>query len=489
MSIFGNNYDVFISYKSKNVDIARLITDQLIASGKKVWFAEYQILLIDRDRFQEAINKGIRECKYGIALTNNDYADSEFCEKEMVQLLQFCGAENIIEIMIPDESKTHQKYEQLKKNPAHIFAGDVDETLNFVAQNTGWKIAPFIQAARNLGEDIFEGNCLGETYTIDVTGWELIDKSFHGGGPCYVRNVEGLDVFWNLQYGEDYSPRAYEARLRLSQKNDRALYEELCHYANRYFGEYKPGSRITAVHLLFIEGSSNFAITYHDGNFWKRRYSIMFLHPETYRVAEFVFTFQFPGSFKQYCRCVALMDDLVLTLNWGKKKKEAKERITKPPPMRSSQKESRISRIIEDQPMAYKFYNEGLSLAKQGHLEEAIAAWKTVLNYTTLIEMRGAVLFNMGRAYEKLDDEKQAIKCYKQSAETNPQQFNALCNLGTIYRRKSQPKEALNYFLEAANRNPNDSITINNIILCYEELGNYVEAESWSIKLSRLKPS
>ena len=30
MSIFGKNYDVFMSYKSKNVGVARLITDQLI---------------------------------------------------------------------------------------------------------------------------------------------------------------------------------------------------------------------------------------------------------------------------------------------------------------------------------------------------------------------------------------------------------------------------------------------------------------------------
>ena len=103
MDIFGKKYDCFISYKSKNVVVARQIADRLVASGRKVWFAEYEVLLYNRDRFPEEIERGLRDCKYGIVLTNDDYAKSEYCRSELVRLLEFCGPERTLEIMIPSE--------------------------------------------------------------------------------------------------------------------------------------------------------------------------------------------------------------------------------------------------------------------------------------------------------------------------------------------------------------------------------------------------
>lgn len=316
MRLFGKRYDAFISYKSRNVDTARLIADRIAASGKSVWFAEYQVLLVKRDRFQEAIDKGIRKSRYGIALTNDDYAGSVYCNNEMAQLLDACGPSKILEIMIPHEPETHIKYRQLKESPSHKYTGNADDALKFVAHNTGWKIVPRMPPAHSAGIDLFEGDCLGGPYSIDVSGWELVSPSFHGGGPCYVRSLEGKDLFWNLQHGEEFSREAYEARIRLTRETEDRLYRDLCRYANRYFSMYKPGAKVAGVHLLLMSGASHFAVTYKDGHFWKRRYSIMLKRPGSSKTAEFVFTFQFPGKFKDYCRCVEVMDNLVKTLEW-----------------------------------------------------------------------------------------------------------------------------------------------------------------------------
>jgi len=488
MGIFGKKYDCFVSYKSKNVDVARLIADRLIASGRKVCFAEYQVLMTDRHRFQEAIDRGIRECQYGLALTNNDYANSVYCEAEMVQLLRFCGPKKVIEIMLPSEPMTRRKYPQLEESPAHVFTGDVDDALRFVGQTLGWKIAPRIKIAPESTKAFFEGQCLGGAYTIDVAGWELLDKSFHGGGPCYVRKVDGFDVFWNLQFDEEIDPRVYEARLGIDQQDERALYDSICAYAHHYFSDLKPGSRVTGAHLLYFKGHSQFAVTYYDGRLWKRRYSLMLLHPETHRAAEFLLTFQFPGAFQQYCRCVELMDALVMTLRWGESQERPKKDVREIPTVRPSERDDRLHRIIEDQPMANKLYQEGLSLAKRGQLKDAIAAWEKVLEYTTLVELRGATLYNMGRARERTGDMESALRCYRQSAETNPQQFNALCNMGSIRLRQGQPQEALKHLLAAAELHPDDYITVNNIVACYENLAKEAEAASWRRKLSRLRP-
>ena len=49
-------YDYFISYKSEDTNIVRIIAEQMMASGLKIWFAEYNIIFSGRS---------------GIALKNN----------------------------------------------------------------------------------------------------------------------------------------------------------------------------------------------------------------------------------------------------------------------------------------------------------------------------------------------------------------------------------------------------------------------------------
>ena len=480
-------WDVFISYKSKNVDTARSIADRLISSGLNVWFAEYQILLVKRHRFQEAIDHGIRKSKYGIALTNDDYANSDYCGLEIKQLLRHCGPGRIFEIMIPEEPLTLQKYAQLHTAMRHLYTGDLDKTLQFIAEKTRWRILPGWESIADPVAKTFTGDCLGKPYHIDVSGWKMLERSFYGGGPCYVRQVEGNEIYWNLQYGEEFSPQVYEARFTLAQQNDRILYNTLLDYANHYFKDLMTGWQVSGIHLFFLMNSSHFAVTYTNQKIWKRRYSIILVHPQTGKAAEFLFTFEFEGNFKRYCWLTRIMDDLVKSLNWGDSMQSLPESLHKDKLKKPSQRDDRLSRVIDDQPLANKLNAEGLGYAKQGRLQEAIDTWKKVLDYSTLVELRGAVLFNLGRAYEKLGDEENALRCYKDSGEINPAQFNALCNIGSIYIKKGEYQVALDYLLAAVERNPQDSLTLNNLVVCYEKLGNYLEAEHWRNKQQDMK--
>jgi len=308
-------YDFFISYKSKNVDVARKLCDQMIASGLRVWFAEYQILLKDREKFQEAIDRGIRECKYGLALTNDDYAGSIYCEKEMVQMLKYCGIDNILEIKIPKEPATHNKYGALKYTKAQIYTGDINDSIRFINERSGYNIQLFRPVDKVSKEDFFIDQCLGEKFRMNVSGWS---KAFMvGGGPCYGKKLGRLELLWNLQYGEEFSPTIIEARKKMYYKNDRDVYDELIDYANHYFTDLKPGLKVTGVHLYFKNKESHFALTYYDTQFWKRRYSLIIFNNRLNRAAEFLFTFQFSGNFKEYCKYTTEMDDVVNSLEWG----------------------------------------------------------------------------------------------------------------------------------------------------------------------------
>ena len=480
--LFGKTWDVFISYKSQNVDLARAIADQLIGSGIRVWFAEYQILLVKREKFQQAIDKGIRQSRYGIALTNDAYAGSEYCDKEMVQLLRYLGADKIIEIMIPREPLTHQKYNQLSKASCILFDGDMEHVFQEIIEKTNWQLRQLVRE-KNATPAKFIGECLGDNYTLDVSTWEKVTDSFHGGGPCYRTWMESRPIYWNLQYGEEFSPEVYESRFSLENKNDRQLYNFMVDYARRYFGEYHSAWRIAGVHLFFLKGYSHFAVTYTNRMTWKRRYSIMLLQNNTGKAAEFLFTFEFAGTFKQYCQCTLLMDELVSSLKWGEESP-----IRPPAQIRPSQQPERMSRLLDDQPMAMKLNSEGMKLAKQGKLQEAIATWKKVLDFSILVELRSQVLFNLGRAHEKLDELDAAVSYYKQSAEANPAQFNALCNIGSILINQGKSAEALEYLLKAAEINPQDEVTMNNLFIAYDSLGQYTKAKEYWDKLQIINP-
>ncbi|HPS42403.1 MAG TPA: toll/interleukin-1 receptor domain-containing protein [Anaerolineaceae bacterium] len=481
--LFGKTWDVFISYKSQNVDLARAIADQLIGSGIRVWFAEYQILLVKREKFQQAIDKGIHQSRYGIALTNDAYAGSEYCDKEMVQLIRYVGPDRIIEIMIPREPLTHQKYNQLNNASCIQYDGNIDHVMQEIVEKTNWKVLKGLKRNESAVPETFTGECLGDEYTLDVTGWEKVTDSFHGGGPCYRTKFEFRPIYWNLQYGEEYSPEVYESRFRLESKNDRQLYNFMVDYARRYFEEYHSTWRISGVHLFFLKGYSHFAVTYSDRMTWRRRYSIMLLQKNTGKAAEFLFTFEFAGSFKQYCQCTRLMDELVSSLKWS-------EGVSARQPVKvgPSQQPERMSRLLDDQPMANKLSTEGLTLAKQGKLREAIDTWKKVLEYSIVAELRGEVLFNLGRAHEKLSEIDQAVSYYKQSAEANPVQFNALCNIGSILINQGKSAEALEYLLRAAEINPQDEVTMNNLFIAYDSLGQYTKAKEYWDKLQIINP-
>lgn len=472
--VSASAWDVFISYKSENVEIARLLADRLIASGRRVWFAEYQILLAARDRFQEAIDQGVDSSRYAIALTNDLYAGSEHCRHEMTRLIAKCGPERIIDIQAPAEPAIRQSFPALQNSRAFEYAGDVEGVLGVVGDVTGWRILAGADPPRAISPHIHNGECLGIPYTIDVTGWALVDPSFQGGGPCY--GLKQHRLLWNLQTGEETNPALYDARRRWTKTriNDRALYDEMCEFARGHL------DTPVGVHLYFLDGFSHFAATYQKGKYWKRRYSLMLVEPETYKAAEFLFTFQFEGAFEEYCRIVAIMDAVVRSLNWRAPKGAG---LAAP-----SQAKDRFGRLVDDLPAANKLLDEGMTLVKRGKLSEGIAVLESVLDYSNLAEMQGAVHFNIGLAHEKGKNLEGAIKSYEASVKANPAQFNAMCNLGNIRYRSGDVRLALECYLKAAAVNPKDYITANNIMVCYEDLKDTENTRRWLAIKRELKP-
>ena len=306
-------YYFFISYKSKDVHLARKLADQLIASGYKVWFAEYEILLKKRKDFQKTINKGLKSTKYGIAITNDAYIDSIYCKDEIEQLLKRCGPDKIIEIQIPKEDKPHKFYPALKNSNSFIYNNNLTELFNYIGDKSNINILPFNE--NNNAYDKYIGKYKSKTYLLKISGWtfqKMADtySRYSTPGPCLQYNNKLL--FVNLYIGQEIAPNAL---CKFSDTDDRKMYDTLVEYSTRHLNKFR--TKPKGVHLIWHGSDNNFAITYKQKNYWTRKTSIILKDTDVDELTEFVFTFGFIGLFKDYCFYVHIMDYLATSVTWA----------------------------------------------------------------------------------------------------------------------------------------------------------------------------
>lgn len=310
------HWDVFVSYKTEDVDIVRRIANQLIASGLKVWFNEYQVLLQNYDYFQEAINFGISHCERAIVFTNNRYINSQYCLIEIDLILKKLQPENILEVMIPKESLPHERYPQLADCPGYI-GRECEGILTFIQKTTQWRVKTLVPCVFPSERADFLTVCRGLPVSLDISDWEVLKL-----GHCIGGSVRGLELSCKSTYNQSRllvnlfcGPEISDDGQRIEQtKDDRQMFRALMQYASKHI-ERVDGEEF-GLHLFFIKELSQFVATYRMKHYWSRKYSIIIPNAKTQKMAEFVFTAGFDGTFEDYCLHVHLADNLVKSLRW-----------------------------------------------------------------------------------------------------------------------------------------------------------------------------
>lgn len=316
-------YDVFISYKSDDAEIVREIAERLISSGLNVWFAEYEILLSWRGMFQWNINKGIKLSKYALAFTSDEYAKSKHCHEEMRRLLIHLGTDKVIEINMQQGNKTREKFPELKNCPSIDFNGNIDSTIDFIRQITGFEIQPSIKTtASNGNQDIICDNFIyrGNAYLVNLTGWKFISSTNDGLNDLHLYEYKKINdkcgLFMNF-YARRDDERSFHDNGKL---NDRDYYNNLLKYARKYFWKHMPATPI-GVHLFFHDGKGQLALTYwvkKGRPYWSRKFSVIAKPPNCSYPVEVAFTFGFKGqvSYADFCRYACVMEETVKSLQW-----------------------------------------------------------------------------------------------------------------------------------------------------------------------------
>lgn len=330
---------LFMSYKSEDAVAVRMISELLRAQGLGVWFAEYNISVEDRNRFQELIDVAASECDYGICFTNDLYADSEFCSREVNILLQHLPPQSIIEIAFPRESKTHAHFPalasakslivQIARSPnrsAILQIEDANRILHFIAESIGIPLAACDYEEPGYTKRL-EDCRHGIRYSLDLAGWsqkkpDLLTKlsSWRSLGLMYERQAPDGSHMWGhvLAGPQDASIK----RIAMGSGSDREYYEEALKFASFFYGSIH-AQHCAGVHLLFSEGVSHPAFTtikrdrlaiVTGQQVWMRLYSVVLAGRYRWnRDVEFAFFFFVKGNLQNFLQAAHIMDRLVLS--------------------------------------------------------------------------------------------------------------------------------------------------------------------------------
>jgi hypothetical protein len=320
--------EIFVSYKSEDVAVARAVAEALMATGTHVWFAEYQILLDDRHRFEEVLDQALHRCTKAIALTNDRYARSPYCDKEIRTLLDTIGPKNVVEVMIPREPQPHCVHPRLEGAYSATWHGSLYALLD---ELSGLK---FCDPASPLlsGGDLLEPK--GKRLRIAVpkvslgtAAWtSLAGSPWSQGQTIYARHVGSSElrvhVLVNL-IGQMKRSRQDHGIL-----DDRQVFNQNLEAASSYRNEIATAylhQRLLGVHLLFALGYSHFAMTYevspvliHHPKRIHRKYVLTFSEGESGEDAEIIITASVSGATRlsEFLPYVPLFDQFVNSIAW-----------------------------------------------------------------------------------------------------------------------------------------------------------------------------
>ncbi len=327
------NNQIFLSYKTKDSHVARLVAAWLIHNLVDTWFAEKDILLYGRDEasVDRALKEGITSCSHAILFTNEKYAESDWCKEELKSINERLPARNILIVGLSDHPRTLDIEFRLSDQIRRISMSPntpVDLILlEREMRALGWPLPDSMNGIEKLSVDPtvpFKLPFLD--MRLNLHDWQHFDsEEYQDQGKCVMRH----DYFTRELNGPlqlcvtstKYSSGQIEEACLNSNGDDRKLFDQSIKFAKQYSDllEEKCARTvdITGVHLVFFGEQSHFAMSYNLdddklGKLATRKYDII-VRDEHFPqdVYEFVFTFNTYGSQKRLWSLSSYFDYVV----------------------------------------------------------------------------------------------------------------------------------------------------------------------------------
>ena len=129
----------------------------------------------------------------------------------------------------------------------------------------------------------------------------------------------------------------------------------------------------------------------------------------------------------------------------------------------------------------------GSILVDQGRFEEAVAAFRTVIEDKSYPEPKFPY-FNLGKCLMKQERTDQAIAAFNYALRLDPKFYRAYIALGEIYKVKKDYLQMLHYYQKAEPAYADDVMVLFNIGLAHFHMKQFSRAKSYLAQVSILFP-
>ena len=287
--MLSKKYDIFISYKTTNANEAREIAEFLIGNGLSVCFAEYEIPLEsweDINTINEFIDKSIKSSLHALVLANDEWTRSDFCKKEINNILAVIPINDIAVIHIPLE-EGYMSIPNLDDAKQMEHRGEIIEIMDFI-NDLEWFSEPL--EYRFLSPTLVNNSLpIKYIYGVSVkTGpiapyylWPIHIRSYGQGG-CYhyMDRIEDQIIHISIMIYPYNTPLTnYVENHHYDQNDQIQTYRAAIGYAKEWTGN--SNQEVKGVHIFFANNKSHFALTainegkIGDKSVWVRRYAIL----------------------------------------------------------------------------------------------------------------------------------------------------------------------------------------------------------------------
>jgi formylglycine-generating enzyme required for sulfatase activity len=288
---------IFLSYKSEDVMIARALTERLMACGHDVWFNEYRVLLDEYADFQALIDRGIDRSDQAILLTNKKWAESPYCQLEILRILRRgrITAARSVEIHVPKENEPHDFFPALAAAHQLRFDDDVDLLVQQVGDALGLDVtrappetAVVSGARRHYPRHgvSFDPGPLTASMPKNEEFAQKAPASFANSSHLYAGTLGGVEVDMTLTV-EPFRSTVDKVTITGHEPlDDRAISRRYRTYAQRWLATQSTAvsseddpPRARGIHLFKHGGEGHFALTMTSAQdratgltTWERRY-------------------------------------------------------------------------------------------------------------------------------------------------------------------------------------------------------------------------
>ncbi|MCA8989104.1 MAG: toll/interleukin-1 receptor domain-containing protein [Planctomycetaceae bacterium] len=277
--------DLFISYKSDEVNEVRPVAEALISQGLDVWFAEYDILLLDYNQHKPVLLEGLCSAAFGICFTSNKWAGSDHCCEEFDILSKRLAADRILEIGRPGDLLPHKKRPKLKDSPFQEWTRDIGEMVDFIAAQSSLAIHKdqiFVPSSSPNWTSWINRTQFTK-FRLDIGPFGSKPEFLHGDSyndALFRGTVEKVPVRLGVFTSSTRTAIGKLAAEGKVAQDDRQLAAMYRKYASDAFigGAVAESRSDKGLHLFFKDGKGQVALTYSyptDAGFmWERRYVI-----------------------------------------------------------------------------------------------------------------------------------------------------------------------------------------------------------------------